>query len=371
MEHLVPQSSSDPFAWMRAAQLEAMDELRGVQARALDLFGFGSHECPYDVIAAGPHWRLRRYRGGGDAPPLLFVPAPIKRPYVWDLTPKVSVVRFCLERPFAVHLLEWLPPKGSDSPAGIADYVQALLSASRTVADRHSGKVPIILGHSLGGTLAAIACALQPGATCGLVLLGAPLSFAPGSSAFRDVVVEQKTETPEDSAVPGSQLSQCCALLAPATFVWSRWMDAALSVADPAALDLHIRVERWALDEVPLPGRLVHEIVRWLYREDRFRRGRIELEGRRLGPPDLRVPVLALVNPSDEIGPRAAVAPFFVEMATNDTCIIEHPPEVGVGLQHLAILAGRRAHAETWPQIAAWIDARAGNVSPAPPARRR
>ncbi|GLK85798.1 alpha/beta hydrolase [Ancylobacter defluvii] len=371
MEHLVPQSSPDPFAWARAAQLEAMDELRSVQARALDLFGFGSHECPYEVIATGPHWRLRRYHGSRDAPPLLFVPAPIKRPYVWDLTPDVSVVRFCLDHAFAVHLLEWLPPKGNDSPAGIADYVQALLSACRTIAAGRSGEAPIVMGHSLGGTLAAIGCALQPSATRGLVLLGAPLSFEPGSSAFRDVVVEQKIETPEDSTIPGSQLSQCCALLAPATFVWSRWMDAALSFADPAALDLHIRVERWALDEVPLPGRLVHEIVRWLYREDRFRRGRIELEGRRLGPQDLRMPVLAMVNPSDEIGPRAAIEPFLAGMATNDTRIVEHPPEVGVGLQHLAILAGRRAHAETWPEIAAWIDARAGSFRPGPPARRR
>jgi len=29
-------------------------------------------------------------------------------------------------------------------------------------------------------------------------------------------------------------------------------------------------VERWALDEVPLPGKLVHQIVEWLYRENRF-----------------------------------------------------------------------------------------------------
>ncbi|MBS7535283.1 alpha/beta hydrolase [Ancylobacter sonchi] len=361
----------EAFAGLRAVQLAAMDELRHAQARALDMFGYQPHETPYEVIATGPHWRLRRYAGGSDGPALLFVPAPIKRPYVWDLTPQVSPVRFCLDHGFAVHLVEWEPPRSGDAPAGIAAYVLALLSAARLIAAERAGAVPVIAGHSLGGTLAALACTLEPPRFAGLVLLGAPLCFEAGSSPFRDVVVAQKSETPEDSPVAGSLLSQGCALLSPSTFVWSRWLDAALSLADPAAFDIHVHVERWALDEVPLPGRLVHEIVRWLYREDRFRRGRIELGGRRLGPQQLRLPVLALVNPADEIGPRTAVEPFLARIASDDTRIVEHPPEVGVGLQHLAILAGRRAHAETWPEIANWIDARAGRIRPAPSTLRQ
>jgi polyhydroxyalkanoate synthase subunit PhaC len=47
-------------------------------------------------------------------------------------------------------------------------------------------------------------------------------------------------------------------------------MDAALSVGDPLAMEIHARVERWALDEIPLPGKLVHQIIDWLYRENRF-----------------------------------------------------------------------------------------------------
>ncbi|MCB4771928.1 alpha/beta hydrolase [Ancylobacter sp. Lp-2] len=370
MERPAPHPLPEALVELHAAQLAAMDEWRNAQARALDLFGYQPHECRYDVIASGPHWRLRRYGGTTGGPPLMFAPAPIKRPYVWDLTPQVSAVRFCLDSGFAVYLVEWLPPRTGDAPAGIAHYVLALLTAARAIAAGHAGAVPVIAGHSLGGTLAALAGALEPPRFAGLVLLGAPLSFDPGSSPFRDVVVAQKSETPEDGPVAGSQLSQGCALLAPTTFVWARWLDAALSLADPAALDIHLHVERWALDEVPLPGRLVHEIVRWLYREDRFRRGRIELGGRRLGPQELRLPVLALVNPADEIGPRAAIEPFFALMPTDDVRILEHPPEVGVGLQHLAILAGRRAHAQTWPEIAAWVHAHAGGIRPAPSARR-
>jgi polyhydroxyalkanoate synthase len=46
-----------------------------------------------------------------------------------------------------------------------------------------------------------------------------------------------------------------------------------MSMGDLRALDIHARVERWALDEAPLPGKLVQQIVAGLYRENRFCRG--------------------------------------------------------------------------------------------------
>ena len=65
----------------------------------------------------------------------------------------------------------------------------------------------------------------------------------------------------ETDYIPGSLLSHASAFASPDTFVWSRLMDAAMSVGDLRALDVHARVERWALDEAPLPGRLVHQIT--------------------------------------------------------------------------------------------------------------
>ncbi|MCS0503459.1 alpha/beta hydrolase [Ancylobacter mangrovi] len=348
----------DLMAVLRRTQLAAMENLRQVQGRTLDCFGFGTHECAYEVVASGPHWRLRHYAGPGGGAPLLLVPAPIKRPYIWDLTPDVSAVRFCLDHGYDVRLLEWLPPSEQDGDAGVEAYVDAVVAARRAAANGPATS-PFVLGHSLGGTLAAIACALEPSLARGLVLLGAPLSFTPGSSRFRDLVVARSKDMARQGLVAGSQLSQGCAMMSPGTFVWSRMMDGMFAMADPAAMAIHMHIERWALDEVALPSRLVCEMVDWLYREDRFRRGALTIGGRRLGPADLSVPVLAVVVPADEIGPRSSVAPFFSKMPAGRTRIIEHPAEIGVGLQHLAILAGRRAHAQTWPEIARWIDDKA------------
>jgi polyhydroxyalkanoate synthase len=333
-----------------------MDNLRRAQGRALAVFGFGPGECGYRILAAGPHWRLRDYGGTGAGPPLLIVSAPIKRPYIWDLAPAASAVRTCLRHGLRVHLLEWTDPaRGDDGLEAYAD--TAIAEAAARVAEA-AGRNPFLMGHSLGGTLAAIFAALDAHSLSGLVLLGAPLCFQPGVSRFRDALVSLvPSRLDETRVVPGSLLSLLSALAAPETFLWSRLLDAGLSLADRRALEIHGRVERWALDEAPLPGRLVHHILQWLYREDRLCRGTLAVRGRTVGPADLRLPTLAVVNTADEIAPPASVTPFLEAMPVKDARLIEYPGEVGVGLQHLAILAGRRAYACIWPQIIAWLQA--------------
>src|SRR5215470_15063835 len=270
---------------MWAAHFALTDRLHRAQGDALDALGLGPRECRFQLISSGPHWRLRAYGGSDGAPLLLIVPAPIKRPYIWDLTPTVSAVRYCLHQGFRVHLLEWMPPS-PDGSAGLEAYGgRAIAACVATISKRANGAQPFLMGHSLGGTLAAIYCALEPRSVKGLVLLGAPLCFEQASSRFQDALVALAPEEfSETKVVPGSLLSLISAVASPNTFVWSRWMDAALSLADHATLDTHARIERWTLDEVMLPGKLVNQIVHWLCREDRFCHGILTVFDRTLGP---------------------------------------------------------------------------------------
>jgi len=341
------------------ARFSMTDKLRRAQGDTLDALGLGPRECPFQLISSGPHWRLRAYGGPDAGPLLLMVPAPIKRPYIWDLTPSISAVRYCLHHGFRVHLLEWIPP-ASDGLAGLDAYGgRAIAACVATILKQADGARPFLMGHSLGGTLAAIYCALEPRSVKGLVLLGAPLCFGRASSRFRDALVALVPEEfSQTKVVAGSLLSLISAVASPNTFVWSRWMDAALSLADHATLDTHARIERWTLDEVMLPGKLVNQIVHWLYREDRFCRGILTILDRTVGPASIEIPMLAIVNVADDVAPLTSVAPFLDKMSVKDTRIIEHPGEIGVGLPHLGALVGRAAYARVWPQIVAWLKAR-------------
>jgi polyhydroxyalkanoate synthase subunit PhaC len=351
----------DPFR----APFAMADILRRAQADALGAFGLRPTECRYRVVASGSHWRLRDYADQDTSTSLLIVAAPIKRPYIWDLAPSVSAVRRCMRERLHVYLLEWMPASPDNANKGLDEYTDAICECIAIVSVESRSTGPFLVGHSLGGTLAAISGALAPERVRGLVLLDAPLCFRPKSAPFRDALVSLiSSPLSEDELFPGSLLSHMSALAAPRTFIWSRLMDAALSMTDRHALDIHARVERWALDEVALPGKLVHQIVDWLYREDRFYRGALTVHETLLGPSSLSVPTLAVVNVADEVAPLTSVVPFTDAMPTGSARIIEYPGEVGVGVQHLGILVGREAHARVWPKIISWLNAR-GTGAPA------
>lgn len=341
----------------------AADELRRAQARGLALLGFGPAEQPYRVVASGALWKLRRYAGHegvpDSGPTILILPAPIKRPYIWDLAPSASVVCRCLAEGLRVFLLEWKSPSQRTATCGLPDLADdAVVEALAALSEETGDTRPILIGHSLGGTFAAIFAALYPERLAGLVLLSAPLCLSAGISPFRDALAAMPLAwLPASGVLPGSLLSEISAMASPATFVWSRFWDMAASGLDARAAQIRPRVEHWALDEMPLSARLVHDIFQLLYCENRLCNGTLTIHERQARPSALRLPTLAVANVADEVAPPASAARFLDAMPDVEKRLIELPGETGVVLQHLSVLLGREALARTWPEIVAWIRA--------------
>lgn len=334
----------------------AADFLRRAQGATLDVTGLGPTECPYHIVGSNQGWRLRSYLGSGDGPTMLIVSAPIKRPYIWDLAPSVSAIGACIRRGFRVFLIEWIAPREPEHGRGLIEYADDIGKNVVCVSEA-GGLRPFLMGHSLGGTLAAIYAASEPGSIEGLILLGSPLCFGPGVSRFRDALVALTSGTRVGAGpIPGSLLSQLSALASPEEFVWARAIDATLSLFDRRAAELHIRIERWALDEVSLSGKLAGQTLQWLYREDRFYRTLLTVGDKVIGPLSLRSPTLAVVNSEDRIVPPEAVTPFLDAMPLGSARLLLYSGDVGVCLQHVAVLAGRRAHQRVWPAIVSWMN---------------
>lgn len=109
----------------------------------LDALGLGPVEAPYREVFKAPGASLRRYGGGDETgPTVLIVPAPIKRPYIWDLAPDVSVVRRCLARGMRVFLVDWQPAP----PAAVLPVVEAAAGRDKTVL-HYDGDVGVSLQH--------------------------------------------------------------------------------------------------------------------------------------------------------------------------------------------------------------------------------
>jgi polyhydroxyalkanoate synthase subunit PhaC len=329
---------------------------RGRHSKPLD---WVPRNAPYKVVASGAFWRLRDYGKPAQAQSVLIVAAPIKRAYIWDLAPSASAIHYILHQGFDVHLLEWLPVEGNDGN-GLAEYAESISECVATISSRRAGANTFLMGHSLGGTLAAIFAASEPESIPGLVLLSAPLCFQPETSRFRDALVSLVPSGLVNAGpCPGSLLSHMSALASPSTFIWSRFVDAVLSGADDHAGEIHARVERWALDEVPLSGELVRQIIEWLYRENRFCRGNLKISNRLIGPVTLTTPTLAAVNVDDDVAPIVSVKPFVESMPIKDVRIVEIAGETGVCFQHLGILIGHKTQVAVWPEIVSWMDSHA------------
>jgi polyhydroxyalkanoate synthase subunit PhaC len=332
------------------ALFEQLDSARRLQGAMLDIAGLGPVETPYSVVLREDGLTLRRYaHADASGPTVLIVPAPIKRPYIWDLAPEVSVVRRCLAAGARVFLADWQP---APPEYGLDHYAERLIL---DCLDAAGGEPAILLGHSLGGLFAAIFCALHPQRARGLALLASPLHFGADARVFSTMAASLDAQELPGS-LPGSYVSTASFNAAPGSFGWERWVDALRSLADPAELRLHAQVERWTLDEFALPRHLVAELITLIVREDRFAQGTLEIGGRSAAPSRLTAPLLCVLDPLCRLVPPEAVLPVLEEMGSRDKTVLHYERDVGVALQHVGPLVSRRAHESLWPRIVRWIE---------------
>ena len=119
---------------------------------------------------------------------------------------------------------------------------------------------------------------------------------------------------------------------------------------------LHLRVERWTLDELPMPGRLFEEVVDRLYYQDRFLSGRLIISGRKASPAALHMPLMVVYRPESLIIPPASVLPLLDAVPSRRNQHLVYVGDRGVLLQHVGVLVGETAHAQLWPSILRWMD---------------
>ncbi len=347
-----------PGGWW--ALQEQIDRMRRWQGRVLDALGLGPIETPFRVVRCQPGVTLKAYGTDGDAgPAVLLVPAPIKRASIWDLVPWASVVRQCLRGGARVYLTQWERPGAAEQGFGLAEYAdRLLLDCLDAIAVETGRPAAVLAGHSLGGTLTAIFSALHPERVRGLVLLGAPLHFGPDVGILdRLAAAVPPGLLAVPGNVPGSFLDLVSVLAFPIAFEAARWADWVRSLPDPRALETHLRVERWTLDEMPLAARLFREVVGAVYREDRFLRGTWVVRGRRAAPEAITAPLLSVVDQHCPIAPPQSVLPFHRAVGSAERRLLWYEGDTGVALRHLGMLVGRSAHRRLWPEIVRWIRA--------------
>jgi polyhydroxyalkanoate synthase subunit PhaC len=344
--------------------LAVNDELRRAAGAFLDAIGLGPVQTPSRIARQQRGFRLRAYQEPAHAPALVIIPAPIKRAYIWDLLPEVSVVAQCQARDLQTYLLEWIPPTASEDEFGLTEYTDAFITAALDTVRAETGQDKVTLaGHSLGGTFAAIFAASHPERMQALVLVEAPLAFGeqqgPLERAASLMPATRGVRAAVGSPVPGSFLNLISVAAAPRAFVWQPWSDLPASMVSRQRAAVHVRIIRWTLDEFPLPGRLFEDTVELLYRQDQFRRGKLRIGRSTVAATALRGPVLAVVNPHGDVVPPDSCLAALDRIPDDNKRIEYYWEESGPALQHVGPLVGPDAHKHLWPDILNWVCAQA------------
>jgi polyhydroxyalkanoate synthase len=293
------------------------------------------------------------------ATPLVFVYALVNRPYILDLKKGRSVVANFVEAGFDTYLLDWGIPTSADRHLTLDDYLNGYLAnvldflRERTGADQAN-----ILGYCMGGTMSAMFTALHPRRIQNLILLAAPIDFAGNESLLS--VWSRAENFDVDKFVDA--FGNCPAEFLQATFLLMRPVGNLIEKPIRFYEHLHeekfiedfLTTETWLQDNIPVPGEVYREFVKYLYQKNLLMQNRMPVGKRIVDLQSIQCPILNITAEKDDLVPSSQSTPFNDRVGSKDRQRLSLKDS-----GHIGLAIGGRAQKEIWPAACAWLSERA------------
>src|SRR5271169_3248602 len=141
---------------------------------------------PYELVHRRGKLEVRRYHHAhGRVPPrhdlpVLLIPPLMVKPFIFDLVPNRSLVRFLLDRGFDVFLVDFGEPDAADSYVTLDDYVLDWIpTAVQQVKEAAGSREISMLGYCMGGLFGLMYLGVsRERSVRNLVTIGAPLDVS-------------------------------------------------------------------------------------------------------------------------------------------------------------------------------------------------
>ncbi len=285
--------------------------------------------------------RLRDYgarEASGRA--VIFVPSLINPPYILDLLPDVSLLRWLANEGHRPFLLDW----GTQGPAASEMDVDAHVTRVLLPFITKFPEPPVLVGYCLGGTMALAAACLTE--LAGLALIASPWRFGRCTPAARKEMGElwQAAKPVCDALglVPMEVLQSGFWRLDPNRTIAKYEAFAALQPGSAAARQF-VAMEDWANAGAPLPYATGRQLFEDFIAADVPGSGAWTIGGTTITPDAVPCPAIEFVSLNDRIVPAASAADL--------------PDRRDLGAGHVGMIVGRGARAQLWEPLSHWLNA--------------
>ncbi|RLI81352.1 class III poly(R)-hydroxyalkanoic acid synthase subunit PhaC [Archaeoglobales archaeon] len=292
--------------------------------------------------------------------PLVIVYALINKPYILDLTPERSVIRKFLNAGFDVYLIKWGDATIADQ-FSLNEYVDIFLYDFIDEVRNHAGVNKVsILGYCMGGGLTAMYSALYPENVKNLIFLASTLYFDKTVGGMVKLS-DRRFFNPENVVapfgyVPARFLAERFKMLRPLDNYFTKYINLFLNAENEKLIDDFFRMERWIHDGVNVAAGAYVRYVEEMYQNNALCEGKLFINGKKVDPKNIKMPVAAVVGKRDHLAPAEQTIKFLEFVGSKDKKIFE--ADAG----HVGLVVSRRAM-KLWEEVAEWLGKRSGKLS--------
>ncbi len=319
---------------------------------------------PAEVVYEEDRLKLRHYVNSGKPryrTPLVFIYALVNRPYILDLKKGRSVVANFVERGFDTYLVDWGIPTSADRHLTLDDYINGYMVNVMDYFRERSGVDKInVLGYCMGGTMAAMLTALHQDRVKNLILLAAPIDFATNEGMLniwtRSEYFDVDKFVDAFGNCPPEFLQSVFLLLRPVGNLLEKPINFYEHMHDEKFLEDFLTTESWLQDNIPVPGEVYRQFVKYLYQKNLLVQNRMPLGKHIVNLRNITCPVLNLMATKDDLVPCAQSLPFNDLIGSRDRKTVQFPAG------HIGLAVGSKAQRELWPQACDWLAQRSDAI---------
>jgi polyhydroxyalkanoate synthase subunit PhaC len=322
--------------------------------------------------------------------PVLIVPPTINKYYVLDLAPGRSLIEYLVQQGQQVFVMSWRNPDARHSKWGFDTYVSAVIEALDAVNEIAGVDCSHVVGTCSGGMLSSIAAAHLAAsgrqdrlASLNLLVTLLDQSRAGLTSAMIDeqMAAQAVAASRRKGFLDGRKLAEVFAWLRPGDLIWNYWVNNYIQGKKPPKFDILY----WNADTTRMTAKLHRDFIDVAVRNSLVKPGGItvldtEIDLRRVtvdsyvvaGSTDHICPWQACYRSSQLFGGKVR----FVLSTSGHVAALVNPatnPKANfrVADDNLSAVEDWDALAQTekgswWPDLAAWLGDRSGEMKPAP-----